>query len=372
MSSSVEIITLVITLVCLVCFCTVFTILFGHYYKSNIEAVSSGKKDIALIDNAVDEEKEKRSKAKKAWKIVGKVASYVVLGAVFAVFACSLVSKINDDVMPFGDTSLIAIASGSMSERTSDAVTSHPELDNQFDKYDLIGISKVHSPDDLALYDVVAYKNKDDLTIVHRIVEIRSLGSGETVYVTQGDSNKTNDAGSQYADYLTFDRIVGKYNGTRLKGIGVFVFFLQSPSGIVSVLSVIYCIFMFDHYSSKYAKAIVERTNMLVELIDYDLDNPEGDPLEGKYKESLVYRGSTYHFEDGKYLGKVGNGIVEEVYEDYMVFVKKDESGNAVTVTNTATNESRVFENVPEEDLSDLKKFLSLVQDEEANHTQEE
>ena len=129
---------------------------------------------------------------------------------------------------------------------------------------------------------------------------------------------------------------------------------------------------MFDHYSSKYTKAIVERTNMLVELIDYDLDNPEGDPLEGKYKESLVYRGSTYHFEDGKYLGKVGNGIVEEVYEDYMVFVKKDESGNAVTVTNTATNESRVFENVPEEDLSDLKKFLSLVQDEEANHTQEE
>ena len=55
-----------------------------------------------------------------------------------------------------------------------------------------------------------------------------------------------------------------------------------------------------------------------------------------------------------------------------MVFVKKDESGNAVTVTNTATNESRVFENVPEEDLSDLKKFLSLVQNEEANHTQEE
>ena len=43
MSSSVEIITLVITLVCLVCFCTVFTILFGHYYKSNLEAVYSAR-----------------------------------------------------------------------------------------------------------------------------------------------------------------------------------------------------------------------------------------------------------------------------------------------------------------------------------------
>lgn len=363
MSSSVEIITLVITLVCLVCFCTVFTILFGHYYKSNIEAVSSGKKDIALIDNAVDEEKDKRNKAKKAWKIVGKVASYVVLGAVFAVFACSLASKINDDVMPFGDTSIIAIASGSMSERNSDAVVAHPELDNQFDKYDLIGLSKVNGPEDIELYDVVAYKNKNDVTIVHRIVEVRSLESGDTVYVTQGDSNKSNDSGSQYADYLAFDRIVGKYNGTRIKGVGVFVFFLQSPSGIVSVLSVIYCIFMFDHYSSKYAKAIVERTNLLVDLIDYDLDHPEEEPVESKYKESLVYRGSTYHFEDGKYLGKTGNGIVEEVYEDYMVFVKKEDSGTTVTVTNTSTNEVRVFENVLEQDLDDLKKFLILAQE---------
>ena len=54
--SAVEIITLFITILCLVSFCAVFTILFHHYYASNIEAVSSGKEDIALIDNAIDEE----------------------------------------------------------------------------------------------------------------------------------------------------------------------------------------------------------------------------------------------------------------------------------------------------------------------------
>ena len=104
--------------------------------------MSSGKEDIELIDNAIDEEKEKQSKSKKAWRLVGKIFSYVLLGIVLAFFVFSLASKIQNNTMLFGDSTLVVIASGSMSEKNNDIIKKHPELNNQFDTYDIIGITK--------------------------------------------------------------------------------------------------------------------------------------------------------------------------------------------------------------------------------------
>lgn len=363
--TSTELITLVVTVVCLLSFCTVFTILFGHYYKSNIEAVSQGKRDIALIDDAVEEEKDKKNKSKRAWQRTRKIASYVVLGAVFAIFACALVAKFNNDVMPFGDTGLVAIASGSMSQRNSEAVLTHPELTNQFDKYDIIGLTKYKSEDEVELYDVIAFRNDNGVTIIHRVVDIQVNSTGNKYFVTQGDSNDVTDVGVQYKGDLTFDRLIGRYNGFRLKGLGIIVFFLQSPSGIVSVLSVIYCLLMFDHYSGKYDEAVVKRTNLLVDLIDYDLEG--GNPLESRYRECLVYRGATYSFEDGKYLGKEGNGIREDVLDHYMVFMKTDDTGTHITVTDTETNSSKTYELAPGEHLLSPEQYIALFQEGKPN-----
>ena len=355
--TAVDIITLFITIICLVSFCAVFTILFRYYYRSNMDAVSSGKEDIALIDNAIDSEREKKSKVKKSLKMVGKIFSYVVLGVIFGVFVFALVSKVQDNTMPFGDSTIVVIASGSMSERNSDAVKNHPELTNQFDTYDIIGITKYKNPEQVQLYDVIAYKNKKDVTTVHRIVEIRQV-DGVDVYITQGDSNKANDTGSQYDNYLTYDRIVGYYNGTRLKGVGIFVIFLQSPAGIVTVLSVIYCLLMFDHYSSKYTRCIEERTNLLVKLIDYDVEHPQEEDVQSRYHETLLYKDSLYTFEDGKYVGKENKDGFEKVFKNHMVFVKKEAGGNTVTVTNTKTKEETVYTGVSDEELMTPEKFI--------------
>lgn len=361
--SAVEIITLFITILCLVSFCAVFTILFRHYYRSNIDSVSSGKEDIELIDNAIDEEKEKKSKTKKVWKVVGKVFSYMVLGVVFAVFIFSLVSRIQNNTMPIGNSTMVVIASGSMSEKNNQYVKdkTEPELNNQFDTYDIVGISKYDSQSEVKLFDVVAYKNKKDVTIVHRIVEIRTDDTtGEIVYLTQGDTNLApdNTSSSQYSGYLTYDRIIGKYDGRRIKGLGIFVIFLQSPAGIVTVLSVVYCLFMFDHFSGKYKKAIVDRTNMLVQLIDYDLDKEEVDDVVSNYHETLLYKNQLYTFQDGTYIGKEDSDTEVKKLKDHMVLVKRQDGKITVTVTDTRDNTSKVYENVSEEDASDPTKFI--------------
>ena len=144
----------------------------------------------------------------------------------------------------------------------------------------------------------------------------------------------------------------------RIKGLGVFVIFLQSPAGIITVLSVIYCLFMFDHFSSKYVKAITERTNMLVKLIDYDLGSQDASEVTSQYHETLLYKGSIYTFHDGEYVGKECHDGYEKVFKNHMIFVKKENGKNTVTVTNTKTNEVKVYEDVSEEDINSPEKFI--------------
>lgn len=357
--SSTDIITLIVTIVCLVSFSAVFTILFHHYYKTNTEEVLSGKEDIELIDNAIDEEKEKRNKTKKTFKLVGKIASRVLLGAIFVIFLFAIVAKIRDNSMPFGDSTAIVIASGSMSQKNNDYVKNNDDLNNQFDTYDIIGLSRYHSQEDVKLYDVVAYKNKKNVTIVHRIVEIKTDSEGNVTYLTQGDSNTSADnvGGSQYSGYLTYDKIIGYYNGTRLKGIGIFVIFLQSPAGIVTVLSIVYCLFMFDTLSSKYKRAIEERTNMLIGLIDYDLSEGTEKNLTGNFSETLFYKGNAYTFQDGKFVSKEELNENEKL-TDHMVFVKSQDGKNTVTVTDTRDNSSKVYNDVEEDKLLDPTGFV--------------
>lgn len=328
-----------------------------------------------MIDNAIDEEKEKQSKSKKAWRLVGKIFSYVLLGVVFAFFVFSLASKIQNNTMLFGDSTLVVIASGSMSEKNNDIIKKHPELNNQFDTYDIIGITKYQKQEEISLFDVVAYKNKKNITIVHRIVEIhKDEKTGEVSYLTQGDTNlyADNTSNSQYAGYLTYDKIIGKYDGRRIKGLGIFVIFLQSPAGIVTVLSVVYCLFMFDHYSSKYKKAIAERTNMLVKLIDYDLSKEEVDDVVSNYHETLLYKNQLYTFQDGKYVGKEDSDTEIKKLKNHMVLVKRENGKITITVTNTKNNTSQIYENVSEEGASDPSKFIKEDVDDDEDEDDEE
>lgn len=328
-----------------------------------------------MIDNAIDEEKEKQSKSKKAWRLVGKIFSYVLLGVVFAFFVFSLASKIQNNTMLFGDSTLVVIASGSMSEKNNNFVKDNPELNNQFDTYDIIGITKYQKQEEISLFDVVAYKNKKNITIVHRIVEIHTdEKTGEVSYLTQGDTNlyADNTSNSQYAGYLTYDKIIGKYDGRRIKGLGIFVIFLQSPAGIVTVLSVVYCLFMFDHFSSKYKKAIAERTNMLVKLIDYDLSKEEVDDVVSNYHETLLYKNQLYTFQDGKYVGKEDSDTEIKKLKNHMVLVKRENGTITITVTNTKDNTSQIYENVSEEDASDPSKFIKEEVDDDEDEDEEE
>src|SRR5574344_1812390 len=138
--SNVEIIALIVTIICLLSFCLVFTFLFRHYYLNLIKDVNEGKEDIDLIDSAIIEEEEKKSKKKKALKITGKVVGYTLLGIVVLFFLSSLVSKFMNDKIVVGDSTMIVIASGSMEERNeANTYLDEFNLNNQINTYDIVG-----------------------------------------------------------------------------------------------------------------------------------------------------------------------------------------------------------------------------------------
>ncbi|MCQ2797182.1 MAG: signal peptidase I [Bacilli bacterium] len=334
----IEILSLVITIVALISFCAVFTVLFMNYYKSLTEKVLEGKEDIDLIDNAIYESKKKSQKKTRVTRLVLKVVCYAVLAVLIAGIGMGIYGRITGNVMPIGDTTAIVVASGSMSEKNEvNTYLFENNLNNQFNTYDIIQVKKYGSQNDVKQYDVVAFKNADGVVIIHRIVSLNVV-DGETCYLTRGDSNNASDNGSQYTTFLHYSDIVGYYTGNRVQMLGVAVIFLQSNSGIITILAVLYALLMQDYLRGKYEKAANERTNLLIELLDYDLNKEEANDLDTSYSESLTYKGIEYRFLGGKFIEK-SEATLTDAQIDELVVVK-NENGTTTRKTKIITSKT--------------------------------
>lgn len=309
--ANLELLSFIVTTVCLVSFSIVFTYLFRNYFINSIKNISDGREDIEIIDSFLDETKKKKTKRNKVFKIIGKVTSYTIFGIVLAFFCFSLTSRILDNNMLINDSGFVVIASGSMEKRNEEnTYLDEFNLNNQISTYDIIGLKKYESVNEVKLYDVIAFKDKEGKTIVHRIISLEEDGNNIKIN-TRGDSNAASDANQLYYGYLSYEDIMGKYTDFKIPLIGSFVIFIQSNSGIVTIISVIYCFLMFDFYRTKLDKVITSRTNLLVELIDYDIDSPS---VTNYFKQELVYKGYKYVFEKGdfKYKEEIKDNLVKE------------------------------------------------------------
>ena len=76
-----------------------------------------------------------------------------------------------------------------------------PSMTPNINVGDAVIINKKVNTNKLKEKDVVAYKNKDNVIVVHRIININSDGT----YITKGDYNNSADS-----DYVNKNQIVGK------------------------------------------------------------------------------------------------------------------------------------------------------------------
>lgn len=343
--SKMEIIALVVTIISLLCFCIVFTILFSHYCKASSEEVLSGKKDIELLDSEFLEKKKKK-KESKTKKIVKKVVSYVVLSVLVVFLGLSIYSKANNDVMLFGNSALLTVASGSMSYKNEEnTYLDFNNLDDQFQTYDVIQIEKVKE-EDLKLYDVIAFKNDENKIIIHRIIKIESDVLG-VKYTTRGDANNLSDEFNP-----RFENIIGRYTGRRVPIVGIFVLFLQSYSGMVTVVALLYCIYMFDKNYSKLKKNCDDRLNLLLDIIKDPLNVKE---FKTTYVQYIYYQGNIYEFQDGVFKKKTDG----ENNDNTLYVVSNEDEQIKVKAQDVLENvEKELTENEQEKTLEEIKNKM--------------
>jgi len=368
--SSIEIISLIVTIICLTAFCLAFTFLFRFYFLSNIKAINRGDEDIEIIDYAIESDLIRKSKSKRIRNIILKILSYLLLGCTIAIFGYSLYGRFTGNIMPFGNSTLLVIASGSMSYKNeANEYVKSSDIDNQFNTYDIIGISKYEKADDVNLYDVIAYKSLQGEIIVHRIISVSQEGDNY-FFETQGDANSSKDTGTYYSEHLKYEDIIGYYNDFRIEGLGAFVIFLQSNAGIITIFAIIYCYAMYDFYSNKYKRALDNRIKLLAETLDMEFS--DGVFKKAGYYEELIYKDKVYVFNNGNYVSSKDleeDNVLKDVTKDEVIFKNNENEHETYKIKNIVTKEETTY---LKEDLPSQYKFTQEGENEDGRTRKEE
>lgn len=232
----------------------ILLIIIGYMYYSlyryKLQAIKAGLEDKKIIN----EYKNSSSKSFIAVEILS-VAFSILL---FAVFIISIYARTSENYFPVkGLGSVHLVGSGSMSYKNdANGYLEENNLDNQFSTYDLIIINEKPQQEELKLYDIVVYK-KGNKQIVHRIVDIVK-NNDKTGYVLRGDANSYDDA-----LLVGYDDIIGIYSNAKIPMVGIFVLFLQSPLGYITMGLVLLTEFIAPNFEKKIENAAKERLKTL-------------------------------------------------------------------------------------------------------------
>ena len=281
--NSIELIATLVTAVGVLSFAGIFTILYCNYANSAVADFESGQYDVDLIDETILANINSKKGYRKVLRVLKRVALVLLLALLIPTMILSVYSKLTNGVAMIGGRGMIAVASGSMSQKHSDNYYLS-NYNNQFDTYDIILLEEVKSTADLQLYDVIAFVNDEGVNIIHRIVDFEFTSNGLR-YVTRGDSNNVNDTFKpSIAD------VIGEYNGTRISYLGVFVMFLQSYSGVLTVAAIIYCLFMIESIRNKIQTAKEARLVLLQDSIDFKTETTRDGTINSSFTETVYFK----------------------------------------------------------------------------------
>ena len=216
------------------------------------------------------------------------------LGLTVPALIFALVTKFNNGIAMIGGKGIIVVASGSMSEKNpANGYILSNNLTNQFNTYDIIVLEDVKNKE-LELYDVIAFIDDKGTNIIHRIVGFTDDGK----FITRGDSNNADDT---YRPSKS--DVLGRYVGTRMQYIGVFVMFFQSYSGMITLVAIIYCLIMIDRFTDKIHDAQERRLELLSSAINFK-DELECEDLASEMTQKIYFKGFEYIFNDEGFVDK--------------------------------------------------------------------
>ncbi|WP_110931490.1 signal peptidase I SipW [Paenibacillus bouchesdurhonensis] len=156
------------------------------------------------------------------WKLAIQTFYYALLLICFAVIGSILMSKLTGGEPSFYGYKLKTVLSGSMEP------TIHTGS--------IIAVSPVEigTGNRFKAGDIITFRADEQRLITHRIIDVRSNKSGDTVlYRTQGDNNDAPDSA-----LVPSANIVGAYTGFTIPYAGYFLSFAGTKTGNIVLLIV--------------------------------------------------------------------------------------------------------------------------------------
>lgn len=254
-----------ITFVCIVIFIVLtasFVFLITVIGKQQFKIMEGGLEDEKLKQTV--REKLNKDKKRSTYGVIRKIFSGVICAVLSAVCVLAIFTAEQGNKVVKGAPAFKVVASSSMSaryERNNYLFLNN--ITNQIQMFDLIVLHELPPEEELKLYDIVVYEHINGALLVHRIVRIEEPNiehPNERYFLLQGDANAVADV---YP--VRYSQMKSIYRNERVKNIGSFIFFLQSPAGIMCILLVVVAFIALPIIDGKFMKKEYSRIKLLVE-----------------------------------------------------------------------------------------------------------
>ena len=215
-------------------FTALFTTMIVFMVRQHIKMVRGGLEDDQLTEKT--EENSKNTNTKK--ELVCKILSCVLCGLITLIFIFSAYSSLfgNGRVNVIPAVKVVSSPSMSNKYENNDYLFEN-KLDNQIKTFDLVVLHKLPAEEDIQLYDIVVYE-MEGYMVIHRIVGIEEPNEAhpdERYFLLQGDA-------AEYPDTfpVRYSQMRSIYRDQRIPFIGSFIYFMQSPAGILCYILILF------------------------------------------------------------------------------------------------------------------------------------
>ena len=275
-----EIYIFILCLIVFVALTALFTVMVAYIVRLMVKLIRNGVEDARIWK---EYQKYHGKKNKAGW--VDYIVTGVLCMVLFAIFGFSVYMQIFQDSVNTDVPMYRVVLSGSMSKKydKNEYLFDH-DLNDQFDRFDLILTHKLPDEFDLKLYDIVVYE-VDDTLVVHRIVGIEEPNEkhpNERHFRLQGDNVHISD---KYP--VKYSQMKAIYRGERIRFVGSFFAFMQSPAGYLCILLVILGMFAIPWMEKKIEKEELKRLRFIIMQ-----DTEQVDPETQKQTGALCTHGS--------------------------------------------------------------------------------
>ena len=262
--------------------------------------IAHGLEDNKIKESLTKKLNKENSKTGKVIEMIEKIFSIVLCAILSLLLIVTAVSSCRGDEKVRYIPAIKVIASTSMSEKYErNTYLFQNDLNDQLQLFDVVILHELPKEEDLQLYDIVVYEHISGALLIHRIIGIEEPNENhpnERHFLLQGDAVHYPDSFP-----VRYSQMRSIYRGERVPNIGSFVYFMQSPAGIICLILIVVSLILMPIADGYLIKREYQRVTVLV-------DNKEVDEKALEYYKEHKKKKQVEQTKDGTDSNEGGGG----------------------------------------------------------------